>query len=821
MGTKTKTANIVETINDMINFGREKGVLHHYAEGESHNGRIIKVNGKELIHFGSCSYMGLDVDERLKEGAIGAIRKHGVHFSTSRTYISSTLYTEFENLLRELFGASIILTTTLSLGHHAVIPVVVEEGDALILDQQVHASIQEAALRMEARGVPLTKIRHNNMEELETKINELKVKHDRIWYMIDGVYSMYGDFPPLQYLVGLMEKHKQFHLYVDDAHGMSIAGKHGRGLALSRITLHPKMIMATSLNKAFAGGGGVFIFPNAEICKKVMNCGGPLIFSGPLPTATIGAGIASAKIHLSDEIIQRQAALREKLRYCHELLLEKKLPVVSHPEAPINFIGLGLIKVGVNMVNRIINDGFYVNLAMFPAVPDICTGLRFTITLHHTEEDIDKLVKKLAYHYPKALREEGRTFADVQRAFRKVSNFETGPPDLPETESPAFFPTSAEYTLQHETTIQNIDKETWNNLMGSKGANDWHELLFFEETFSGHDLPEHNWNFHYYIIRDKENIPVLATFFTATIAKDDMFSPAAVSKQLELLRKNNPYYLSSTIFTMGCLLSVGEHIYIDRSHKDWKKIMMLLLDEVWKEQDRQKATVLSLRDFAAEDQVTHDFFLEQSFIKIDLPDGHVIDYLTWDSVDSLLNCLKGDKRHYMRKKVLDFENRYETRLVGYATEAELEHYYHLYNNVSDKSFEIIGFNLNRKFFENAVKHPQWELIELKLKPEYDQRPERKAVGIAISYRTKDNYCFLVTGLDYTYLEEHHVYAQTLWQTILRAKQLHSKTINLGLTASQNKRKFGTKVLKNVAYIQVKDNFNADLVSLIANKEMSI
>ncbi|OFY84594.1 MAG: hypothetical protein A3F72_19315 [Bacteroidetes bacterium RIFCSPLOWO2_12_FULL_35_15] len=815
MGTKTKTASIVETINDMINFGREKGVLHHYTEDESYNGRTIRINGKELIHFGSCSYLGLDVDERIKEGAIDAIRKYGTQFSSSRTYVSSTLYSEYESLLRKLFGAPIILTTSVSLGHHAVIPVVIEEGNAIILDQQVHASIQDAALRMETRGVHVTKIRHSSLEELEAKINELIVKHEKVWYMIDGIYSMYGDYPPLKKLVELMDKYKQFHLYVDDAHGMSIAGQHGRGMVLSQIELHKKMILATSLNKAFAAGGGVFIFPNEEICKKVMNCGGPLIFSGPLQMATIGAGIASANIHLSDEIIKRQAELKQKLHYCHELLLKYNLPVVSNPEAPINFVGCGLTKVGANMVKRIINEGFYVNLAMFPAVPDICTGVRFTLTLHHTQEDIDNLVSKLAYHFPKALREEGRTFADLQRAFRKVATFKEFPTETTEVKI-----SKDGYTIQHETTIQKIDKELWNKLIGNKGANDWNEMMFFEETFSGHELPEHNWNFHYYIIRDMENTPVLATFFTTALAKDDMFSPAAVSKQLEYQRKDNPYYLSSLTFTMGCFLSVGEHIYIDRSREDWKKVMMLLLDEVWKEQDRQKATVLSLRDFDANDQEMRNFFLDQSFIPVDLPDGHIIDSLDWKTTENFLTQLKGDKRHYVRKKVLEFENHYEVRIVNEATESELDHYYQLYKNVSDKSYEIIGFNLNRKFFENVVKHPQWELLELKLKPEYDNRPERKAVGIAISYRTQDNYCFLVTGIDYNYLEENGVYAQTLWQTIVRASQLNLKTINLGLTASQNKRKFGAKVLKNVAYIQMQDSFNAQLVSLIANKEIA-
>lgn len=814
MGTKTKTAGITETINDMINFGRERDVLHLYAEDESYNGRTIRIKGKEHINFGSCSYLGLDVDERIKEGAIEAIRKYGIHCSSSRTYISSTPHAEYERLMRELFGAPIILTTTTSLGHHAVIPVVVEEGSAIILDQQVHASIQDAALKMVSKGVHVTKIRHSNMEELEAQIIELIVKHDKVWYMIDGIYSMYGDYPPLKKIVELMNKYKQFHLYVDDAHGMSIAGKHGRGVVLSQIGLHKKMILATSLNKAFAvGGGGVFVFPDEELCKKVMNCGGPLIFSGPIANATIGAGIASAKIHLSDEIIQRQEQLKEKLHYCHELLLKYNLPVVSNQDAPINFVGCGLTKVGVNMVKRMMNDGFYVNLAMFPAVPDICTGVRFTITLHHTKEDIDNLVAKLAYHFPKALQEEGRTFADLQRAFRKVATFKEF---SMETEVK---PANDDYILQHETTIEKIDKDLWNKLIGSKGVNDWNQMKFFEQSFSGHELPEHNWNFHYYIVRDKENTPVLATYFTTTLAKDDMFSPAAVSKQLEYERKDNPYYLTSTTFTMGCLLSIGEHIYIDRTRADWKKAMMILLDEVWKEQDRQKATVLSLRDFDPNDQEMHSFFLDQSFIKMDIPDGHIIDNLDWNNVEDFLGQMNSDKRKYMRKRVLGFENRYEINLINNASENELDHYYQLYKNVSDKNHEIVVFDLNKKFFESVIKHPQWEFLELKLKPEYDNRPERKAVGIVISYRTDENYCGLIAGMDYDFAEENGVYPQTMWQTIKRASQLKLKTINLGYTASQNKRKFGAKNFKNVAYVQMRDSFNAQLISTIANKEL--
>lgn len=817
MDNKKKAINIVDTVNDIISLGRERGVLLQYTDDQSYDGRTISINGKRLINFGSCSYLGLENDQRLKDAAIDAINRYGIQYSSSRTYVSCTSYTELEHLVSRIFENDVVLTPTTTLGHLSVIPIVVEEGDVIILDQQAHASIQGAAHQMQLKGVPVTVVRHNDMDELEKKIIHYSANYNRVWYMIDGVYSMYGDYPSFDKLKTFLDKYRSFHLYVDDAHGMSWNGKNGRGVTLSKIELTEKMIVGSSFAKGFGTGGGVFVFTDKALAQKVRNCGGPLVFSGPSQIPTIAASIASAKIHLSPEITIRQEELKKRIHYCHELLTRHNLPVISNPDAPVTFVGLGLTKVGYNLVQRLKNDGFFTNLSIFPAVPEVCTGLRFTLTLHHTFEDIENLVNKIAYHFPKALTDEGRTMKDIHRAFRKVAQFK----EIEQAPVPVIINTSEEFNIQHETTIKNIDENLWNELIGNKGANDWKELLFFEETFSRNKLPEHNWSFHYYIVRDENYKPVLATFFTSTIAKDDMFSPSAVSKQLEQVRKNDKYYLSSKIFTMGCMLSVGQHIWIDKARTDWKKALMTLLDKVWEDQEKEEAMVLSLRDFSPDDKELKEFFMDQGFITLDIPDGHIIDNLSWTGNEGFLQSIDRDKKYYVRKRALDYEHRFEVNVVNQATVDQINHYYRLYKNVSAKSYEIIGFDLHKAFFDNVIKHPQWELLEIKLKPEFDRRSEREAVAMAISYKTKDNYCFLVTGIDYNYLEQHHVYAQALWQTIKRANELGLKTINMGITASQNKRKFGAKVIKNVMYVQTKDSFNASVIATIANKEMKM
>lgn len=803
MTKKTTSKSIIDTINNIVNTGRERGLGHLYTEDYAYNGRTIKIKGKDLVNFASCSYLGLDIDDRIKDAAIDCIRRYGVQFSSSRSFVACTLYTEWEKLVSEMFNAPIAFSTSVSLGHHAVIPIVVEEGDAIIMDQQVHASVQDAALKMQSKGVFVTVIRHNRLDELEEKFFELSSKYGKIWYMVDGVYSMYGDYAPMKELIKLLNKHKQLHLYADDAHGMSIAGINGTGVVLSQVALHEKMILATSLNKAFAAGGGAFVFPTIELCQKVRNCGGAMMFSGPHQIPVIGAGIASAKIHLSSEIYQLQSVLKEKINYCHGLLKKHRLPVVSNPDSPISFIGLGLTRVGYNMVKRILDEGFFVNLGIFPAVPETCTGMRFTITNHHTLEDIEKLTSKIAFHFPRSLKEEGRTMEDIQRAFRRVRNFEK------EIRSTAFFPErSSEYQIQHETSILKIKEDTWNSLLGVSSY-DWSMLLFLEGIFKDNPEPENNWEFHYYIIRDKENIPVLATFFTLSLTKDDMLSSDSVSQKIESERVVNPYYLTSLSFMMGSLLTEGKHLYIDRSRSDWKDIMMLLLDRVWKEQDRLKANSLNLRDFDAGDHELERFFSDQGFIKINLPDAHCLDLSGFASIEYYLKELRADKRYYIKRKILDNSADFQIKIINHVTEAEPVYYYQLYKNVAAKSLELNTFHLPEKLFKNVFTNPQWEIIEVRL------NSVEKPVGIALCYKTRTNYIFLVSGIDYNYLEQD-VYPQVLWQIVLRAKQLNLKAVNLGLTASQNKRKIGASSIHQASFVQIQDKLAISVINSIAN-----
>ena len=169
-------ANAIETLNQIVKDGTNKGLAHHYTEDEFITGKNITVDGKQLTNFGSCSYLGLETHPRLKQGVVDAVIKYGTQFSSSRTYLSLGLYKDLENKLAEIFDKPAIVTASTTLGHLATLPVIIGDNDAVILDLQVHSSIQMTTQMLKARKIPVYVIRHNCMESLETKIKHLNNK---------------------------------------------------------------------------------------------------------------------------------------------------------------------------------------------------------------------------------------------------------------------------------------------------------------------------------------------------------------------------------------------------------------------------------------------------------------------------------------------------------------------------------------------------------------------------------------------------------------------------------------------------------------------
>ncbi len=800
-----KKNQFVSSVDECLGNAVKQGIFHLTTTCDPLDGRFITINGhQKVLNFGSCSYLGLEMDERLKRGAVDAILTYGTQFSSSRAFLSCGLYTELEALISDMFNAHCLVSATTTLGHASSIPVLVADNDAVILDHQVHGSVQNAVQLLKPRGVHVEMIRHNQLDALEEKIKELRNKHYRIWYMADGVYSMYGDYAPAKELYALMDTYPQLHLYFDDAHGMSWTGPNGTGYVTSQVPLRPQVYLATSLNKAFAAGGGALVFTDPEDMRRVRTGGSSFVFSGPLQPASLGAAIASAKIHLSPEITLLQNQLHERIVYCDQLIKQQKLPYVFSSGSPIFYIGLGIPAMGYNMVRQLIREGYYVDIGIFPGVPLKRTGIRLAITIHMSFADIKNVVDAIARCYPKALLEEQQSIADIGKHFRMDFSYAKHL-DPPKQED------QSKLSLQHVTSIHEVDKAVWNGLLGNRGNFDWDGCAFLEEVFQDNPEPESNWNFNYYLVYEQGK-PILATFVTELLSKDDMLSPESVSAQIEEERKKKPYYLTSKIMMMGSLLTEGEHLYLDKSTAQWQHAMDLFIKDVQNRQEACGASGIYLRDLPADDETLKTYLIDKGFAKNDMPDSWVIDDLTWDDEEEMIGKLTYRSRKHVRQHVYRHLDDYTIKINSHKRE-HTGAWYDLYKRVKDKNLKLNTFGLPEKIFEKTITSPHWDIIELYVNDEGS--PE--LAGVVFSYKNNLNYCPVFLGIDYRFIQSHSIYRQIIYQLIMRAKKLDCQRIYLGVEASEEKRKFGAKPVRHSVFIQVNENFSLSRLSQYSTK----
>ena len=807
-----KFAAFVDTIDNVMVNSQENGVLHLHLEDSELKDSKITISNQKLINFGSCSYLGLELDNRLKLGGINAIKRYGTQFSASRGYLSMPLYKELETNFNRIFDAHTVVAPTTTLAHVGAIPILVDDDDAVILDHQVHNSVQVAVNLLRYRKVHVEMVKHNDLNHLESKIKQLNGKR-KIWYMVDGLYSMFGDFAPFKDLEVLMNKYPNFHLYIDDAHGMSVFGKNGRGYTLSQIDLNDQMILVTSLAKGFGTGGGVLVSSQKQSPEFVRRCASTMIMSGPIQPGTLGASLAGTKIHLSPEINLLQKELQDNIAYCNEVIHSLGMPLIANNTAPIFFIGVSLPKIGTKIIQKMIKDGYYLNYGVFPAVPINNTGIRFTITRHHTNKQIREMLERLNYHLINTIAEEDFSITQVLEAFGK-SNDKTLQSRKTAFENKKQSQSNMENCLlQSAKSIDELNREEWDKMFKHISSFDAEGMQFLEDVFAKKDdLPENSWDFDYIIIRDqKNNEPILGTFCTTTISKDDMFSSREKSMIIENIRENDPYFLSSKVLMVGSLFTEGNHLYLNKENSNWKEALKILFQKLNSIATKQKIKNIVIRDLPGNDTELDQLFIAHGYVKNQMPNNFVLRNLKFDSTEDFINGLSAKSRRHFRKHI------YKTRdmvQVEYNTipEKELDRVYELYLNVKNKNFGLNTFKLPKELFRKMLIDKNWDVVAIKPKD------ADKLISVAFSYKTNKLYAPMIIGIDYNYLISHSIYRQALYQLIYRANSLGIQNVNLGFAADIEKKKFGCETLKLYAYTQIQDHFNMEYIESL-NKEL--
>jgi len=378
----------VETVARLLGEARDEGVIWRSSADAA--GRHLAVDDRRCLNFGCCSYMGLHEHPALIAGTIDAVRRFGTQFPVSRAYIASSLYEELEALLEAITGRAVLVGASTTLCHLSALPVLVRDDDAVIIDQFAHASLYMASETL--GSTPVVRVRHSRLDEIESLIQELSRQHARVWYLLDGLYSMRGDFAPFAGLRELLARYPQLHLYVDDAHATSCFGAHGRGVALEALPDDPRVVVALSLNKAFSAAGGAIVVSERKTRDAIRLSGATMSFSGPIQAPMLGAAVASAKLHRQPEFAALQDELKQKVLLARQVGAELGVHLIADDLTPIFMLPYESAPQARAAVRAFWDEGFYVCPVTYPAVPISNPGVRFTISRTNAPEDIRALM---------------------------------------------------------------------------------------------------------------------------------------------------------------------------------------------------------------------------------------------------------------------------------------------------------------------------------------------------------------------------------------------------------------------------------------------
>ncbi len=371
----------------------------------SRHGKSIKLANTDspLIEFASCSYLGLDLDPRLINASSNNMIESGVNFAVSRTRLRMQQFDDLESLLSTvLCGSHVTVFSTLHIVHMGFLPLlssgelpnypINKNGPLFIFDKVSHASMQMQLSFLKSVG-EVKRVDFQNEGVIED-LFALAAKNQQTPISIsDSVISM-GGVAPVRKLLSLADKY-QGYAYFDDAHGTSIFGKHGCGYVLDVLDVHfhPRLILTASLSKGFGSNGAVIALRSEEDSAYIKQFCEPYIFCNPPAISTINASIASAKIHLSDEINQLQKKLWNNVALFDALIDGE--PINGNSKMPIRGIFIGDEETAIKITIQLQGRGFFVLAAMYPTVEKGKSILRIAISAAHEKKHIIELCKAL------------------------------------------------------------------------------------------------------------------------------------------------------------------------------------------------------------------------------------------------------------------------------------------------------------------------------------------------------------------------------------------------------------------------------------------
>lgn len=360
-------------------------------------------DGKGYYNLSSNDYLGLGGDETgglQREFLESAIREWPDSFllgnPSSRLMTGNTpAYAALEDTVARRLGAEAALVLGSGFAvNSGVLPAVAQRGDLILADKLVHASLIDG-LRLCEAGVEWRRFRHNDMEQLATMLAAgsvsaaTKDERKRIIVVTESLFSMDGDFAPLERLAELQREYG-FLLYLDEAHAFGVYGPEGAGLLAAYNAAHPEAPLraeyqVVTFGKALASAGAA-VACSRETKELLVNRMRPLIFSTALPD------ISLLWTRFVLERLPEFDARRERLRELIAVVNDVLRPEVAYGSQIIP-IPTGSNDRALRMAATLRDEGFWATAIRHPTVPRGEARIRASLCAHHEPHEIERFAK--------------------------------------------------------------------------------------------------------------------------------------------------------------------------------------------------------------------------------------------------------------------------------------------------------------------------------------------------------------------------------------------------------------------------------------------
>jgi len=359
-------------------------------------GGSLRVGDRTYLNFSSNDYLGLSRHPAVLGGARRALERYGAGATASRLITGTLdLHEVLEAKLAEFKGAPAALVFgSGALANLGTLPALLGRDLHVFADRLAHGSILDGILLSRAR---LHRFHHNDMAHLAALLRRHGVGERRL-VVTESVFSMDGDLAPLPELIATAREHEAL-LFIDDAHAVGVFGEAGAGRVGRSEFEGGVNVCVGTFSKALGSYGG-FVTCSRRMRDWFVNAARTFVFSTALPPPVLGAAAAAvdlvrAEPRLGQELLRRAARLRARLAaggIDTGLSASQIVPVRVGPSAAALRVSRALRKRGVLAV-----------AIRPPTVPEGTARLRLSVSLAHTEADLDRASQCVCG----ALREEG------------------------------------------------------------------------------------------------------------------------------------------------------------------------------------------------------------------------------------------------------------------------------------------------------------------------------------------------------------------------------------------------------------------------------